>query len=164
MTFVSSNNNIFLFSMKNSPLIYQYINRNGVWAAAATKSLQSYPTLCDPIDGSPPGSLVPGIFQARTVEWVASSFSNAWKWKVKVKSLICVPLLATTWTAAYQAPLSMGFFQARVMEWGAIAFSEWRLRGSLNINFAFPAAILCPPFIWTDFSDFFITFNLSRCK
>ena len=73
------------------------------------KSLQSCPTLCDPIDGSPPGSPVPGILQARTLEWVASSFSNAWKWKEKVKSLSRVRLLATPWTAAYQAPLSMGF-------------------------------------------------------
>ena len=56
-------------------------------AATAAKSLQSCPTLCDPIDGSPPGSPVPGILQARTLEWVAISFSNAWKWKVKVKSL-----------------------------------------------------------------------------
>ena len=76
---------------------------------AATKSLQSCPTLCDPIDGSPPGSPIPGIIQARTLEWVAISFSNAWKWKVKVKSLSRVRLFMTPWTAAYQAPLSMGF-------------------------------------------------------
>ena len=78
-------------------------------AAAAAKSLQSCPTLCDPIDGSPPGSPVPGILQARTLECVAVSFSNAWKWKVKVKSLSHVQLLATPWTAAHQAPPSMGF-------------------------------------------------------
>ena len=78
-------------------------------AAAAAKSLQLCPTLCDPIDGSPPGSPVPGILQARTLEWVAISFSNAWKWKVKVKSLSRVWLLATPWTAAHQAPPSMGF-------------------------------------------------------
>jgi len=78
-------------------------------ATAAAKSLQSCPTLCDPIYGSPPGSPVPGILQARTLEWVAISFSRAWKWKVKVKSLSRVRLLATPWTAAYQAPLSMGF-------------------------------------------------------
>ena len=78
-------------------------------AAAAAKSLQSCLTLCDPIDGSPPGSPVPGILQARTLEWVAISFSNAWKWKGKVKSLSCVRLLASPWTAAYQALLSMGF-------------------------------------------------------
>ena len=78
-------------------------------AAAAAKSLQSCPTLCDPIDCSPPGSPVPGILQARTLEWVAISFSNAWKWKVKGKSLSHVRLPATPWTAAYQAPLSVGF-------------------------------------------------------
>ena len=78
-------------------------------AAAAAKSLQSHLTVCDPMDGSPPGSPVPGILQARTLEWVAISFSNAWKWKVKVKSLSHVWLLATPWTAAYQASPSMGF-------------------------------------------------------
>ena len=78
-------------------------------AAATAKSLQSCPTLCDPIDGSPPASPVPGILQARTLEWVAISFSNAGKWEVKVKSLSRVWLLATPWTAAYQAPPSMGF-------------------------------------------------------
>ena len=78
-------------------------------AAAAAKSLQSCPTLCDPIDGSPPGSAVPGILQARTLKWVAISFSNAWKWKVKVKSLSCVRVFVTSWTAAHQAPPSMGF-------------------------------------------------------
>ena len=78
-------------------------------AAAAAKSLQSCLTLCDPIDSSPPGSPVPGILQVRTLEWVAISFSNAGKWKVKVKSLSHVRLLATPWTAAHQAPPSMGF-------------------------------------------------------
>ena len=77
--------------------------------AAAAKSLQSCPTLCNPIDSSPPGSPVPGILHARTLEWVAISFSNAWKWKVKVKSLSHVRLLATPWTAAHQAPPPMGF-------------------------------------------------------
>ena len=75
----------------------------------AAKLLQLCPTLCDPIDGSPLGSLVPGILQTRTLEWVAISFSNAWKRKVKVKSLSPTRLLATLWTAAYQAPPSMGF-------------------------------------------------------
>ena len=79
------------------------------YTAAAAKSLQSCLTLCDPIDNSPPGSPVPGLLQARTLEWVAISFSNAWKWKVKVKSLSCVWLFTAPWTAAYQAPLSMGF-------------------------------------------------------
>ena len=78
-------------------------------AAAAAKLLQSCPILCDPIDGSPPGSAVPGILQARTLEWVAISFFNAWKWKVKGKSLSCVRPSVTPRTAAFQAPLSMGF-------------------------------------------------------
>ena len=78
-------------------------------SAAAARSLQSCPTLCDPIDSSPRGSPIPGILQARTLEWVAISFSNAGKWKVRVKSLSRVRLLATPWTAAYQAPPSMGF-------------------------------------------------------
>ena len=84
-----------------------YVGNNN--ATAAAKSPQSCLTLCDPIDCSPPASPVPGILQARTVEWVAISFSNAWKWKVKVKSLSRARLLATPWTAAYQAPPSMGF-------------------------------------------------------
>ena len=86
--------------------------------AAAAKSLQSCPTLCDPIDGSPPGSPVPGILQARILEWVAISFSNAWEWKLKVKSLSRVRLLATPWTAAHQAPPSMGF--SRQEHWSGL--------------------------------------------
>ena len=87
-------------------------------AAAAAKSLQSCLPLCDPIDGSPPGSPVPGILQARALEWVAISFSNACKWKVKVKSLSRVRLLATPWTAAYQASPSMGF--SRQQYWSGV--------------------------------------------
>ena len=87
-------------------------------AAAAAKSLQSCLTLCDSIDGSPPGSPIPGILQARTLEWGAISFSNAWKWKVKVKLRSRVRLLATQWTAAYQAPRSMGF--ARQEYWSGV--------------------------------------------
>ena len=86
---------------------------------SAAKLLQLCPTLCHPIDSSPPGSPVPGILQARTLEWVATSFSNAWKWKVKVKSLGRVWLLATPWTAAYQAPPSMGF--SRQKYWSRVA-------------------------------------------
>ena len=85
--------------------------------AAAANALQSCPTLCDPIDGSPPGSPVPGIFQARTLEWVAISFSNAWKWKVKVKSLSHVRLFATPWTAAYQAPRFTSMRYSRQGPW-----------------------------------------------
>ena len=100
-----------------------------VAAVAAAKSLQSCLTLCDPIDGSPPGCPVPGILQARMLEWVAISFSNAWKWKVKVKSLSRVWLLVTPWTQAHQVPPSMGFSR---QEWGAIAFSTPSCWWSLN--------------------------------
>ena len=93
-------------------------------ATDAAKLLQSCPTLCDPIDGSPPGSPIPGILQARTLEWVAIFFSNARKWKVKVKSLSHVRLFMTPWTAAHQAPPICGIFQARVLEWVDIAFSR----------------------------------------
>ena len=79
------------------------------YAAAAAKSLQSCPTLCNPMDCSPPGSWIHGVFQARVLEWGAISFSNAWKWKVKVKSLSRVRLLATPWTIVHQASESMGF-------------------------------------------------------
>ena len=89
--------------------IMDQIRPSAAAAAAAAKSLQSCPTLYDQVDGSPPGSPIPGILQARTLEWVTISFSNAWKWKVKVKSLSCVQLLATPWTAAYQAPPSWDF-------------------------------------------------------
>ena len=98
-------------------------------AAAAAKSLQSCLTLCDPIDGSPPGSPVPGILQAKTLEWVAISFSSAWKWKVKVKSLSHVWLLATPWTAAYQAPPSMGF--SRQEYWSGVPLPSLIIHSSL---------------------------------
>ena len=93
-------------------------------AAAAAKSLQSCPTLCDPIDGSPPGSLVPGILQARTLEWLAISFSNAWKWKVKVQSLKSCPTLSDPMDCSLPGFSIHGIFQAGVLEWGATAFSE----------------------------------------
>ena len=86
-------------------------------AAAAAKSLQSCPTLCDPVDSLLPGSSVPGILQVRTLEWVAISSYHAWKWKVKVKSLSRVQLLATSWTTAYQAPPSMGFSRQEYWSW-----------------------------------------------
>ena len=98
----------------------------------AAKSLQSCPTLFHPIDGSPPGSLVPGILQARTLEWVAISFSSAWKWKVKVKSLSCVRLLATPWTAAYQAPPSMGF--SRQEYWSGVPLPSPMLTRETRLN------------------------------
>ena len=112
---------ILFFTVSTSRLIiksvleksHSQVPSHSTWSSwtttTTTKSLQSCPTLCDPIDSSPPGSAVPGILQARTLEWVAMSFSNAWKWKVKVKSLSRVRLLATPWTAAYQSPPSMGF-------------------------------------------------------
>ena len=89
--------------------MYHFHNIIHSISAAAAKSLQSCLTLCDPIDGSPPDSSVPGSLQARTLEWVAISLSNAWKWKVKVKLLSRVWFLATPWTVAYQAPPPMGF-------------------------------------------------------
>ena len=94
-------------------------------AAAAAKSLQSCLTLCDPTDSSPWGSTVPEILQARTLGWVAISFSNAWKWKVKVKLLSRVWLLATPWTVAHQAPPSMGF--SRQECWSGVPLpSPWK--------------------------------------
>ena len=95
-----------------------FLNEHTPAAAAAAKLLQLCPTLCDPRDGHQPGSPVPGILQARTLEWVAISFSNAWKWKVKVESFSRVWLLGTPWTAAYQAPPSMGF--SRQKYWSGV--------------------------------------------
>ena len=92
-----------------------------MYAAAAAKSFQSCPTLCDPIDGSPSGSAIPGILQARTLEWVAISFSNAWKWKVKVKSLS--KCLHDPMDCSLPGSSVHGILEARVLEWVAIAFS-----------------------------------------
>ena len=100
-------------------------------AAATAKSLQSCPTLCDPVDSSPLGSAIPGILHARTLEWVAISFSNAWKWKVKVKSLSHIRLLATPWTATYQAPLSMGY--SRQEYWSGVPLSSLTLSKHIYI-------------------------------
>ena len=124
-------------SSDSKTLDYQRTNP----AAAAAKSLQSCPTLCDPIDGSPPGFPAPGILQARTLEWVAIAFSNAWKWKVKVKLLSHVRLLATPWTAGYQAPPSMGF--SRQEYWSGVPLpsltqSQWLSFSSLD---HFPCAL-----------------------
>ena len=101
-------------------------------AAAAAKSLQSCPTLCDPINRSPPGSPVPGILQARRLEWVAISFSSAWKWKVKVKSLSRVRLLATPRTAAYQAPMSLGF--SRQEHWSGLPLPSPYVKQHRNLS------------------------------
>ena len=91
------------------PYYYFILSTPPLRHAAAAKSLHSCPTLCDPRDGSPSGSPIPGILQARTLEWVAISFSNVWKWKVKVKSLSHVWLFVIPWTATHQAPPSLGF-------------------------------------------------------
>ena len=132
-------------------------------AAVAAKSLQSCPTLCDPIDGSPPGSPVPGILQARTLEWVAISFSKAWKWKGKVKLLSPVQLLATPWTAAHQAPPSMGF--SRQEHWSRVPLPQYnpgdihqqvlllKTRGTLSSPGAF---LFCPSTIKTTYMISFI--------
>ena len=120
---------LYLFMLCNiSLLLFWFMH-----AAAAAKSLQSCPTLCDPIDVSPPGFPVPGILQARTLEWVAISFSNAWKWKVKVKLLSRVRLFTTPWTAAYQAPLSMGF--SRQEYWSGLPLpSPFKLSPKYNLD------------------------------
>ena len=126
--------------------------------------IQSCPTLCDPIDSSPSGSTIPGILQARTLEWVAISFSIAWKWKVKVKSLSCLRLVATPWTEAYQAPPSMGF--SRQEYWSlaqsmstlvAFDYHSWcsQAEESLNLWFTYslnPVVIKieCPVFAITN--------------
>ena len=115
-------------SLMSPALVGEFFTTNATWearinyAAAAAKSLQSCPTLCDPIDGSPSGSTVPGILQARTQEWVAIAFSNAWKWKVKLKSLSLVRL-SDPIDCSLPGSSVHGIFQARVPEWGAIAFS-----------------------------------------
>ena len=95
-------------------------------AAAAAKSLPSCLTLCDPIDGSPPGSPIPGILQARTLEWVAISFSNAWKLKVKSESEVAqsCPTLSDPMDCSLPGSSVHGIFQARVSDWVAIAFSD----------------------------------------
>ena len=104
-----------------------------MYVDAAAKSLQLCPTLCDPIVSSPSGSPVPGILQARTLEWVPISFSNAWKWKVKVKSLSHMGLLAIPWIAAHQAPPSMGF--SRQEYWSGVPWpSPYVCWASLKIN------------------------------
>jgi len=125
----------------------ELFERVNICIAATAKSLQSCPTLCDPIDGSPPGSPVPGMLQARTLEWVAISFSNAWKWKVKVKSLSHVWLLATPWTAAHQAPPSMGF--SRQEYWSgvplpyALPYVKQIAGGNLLYNTGNSKPVLC---------------------
>ena len=115
-----------------SPNSHKQVNEYTDCAAAAKLPLSCL-TLCDPIDGSPPGSPVPGILQARTLEWVAFSSSNAWKWKVKVKSLSRVWLFATPWTAAYQGLPSMGF--SRQEYWSGVLLPSLNIASTLNIKY-----------------------------
>ena len=133
-TYRCSNNNYnsHLFSFQITTTNSHWLNKA---AAAAAKSLQSCLALCDPTDGSPPGSPIPGILQARTLEWVAISFSNAWNGKVKVKSLSRVQLLATPWTVAHQAPLSMGFSRQEYWSGVPFAFSYYYTTKKLKSKF-----------------------------
>ena len=128
---------LFLSLILLDKIIFNFFD---MFAAAAAKQLQSCLTLWDPIGGSPPGSPVPGILQVRTLEWVAISFSSAWKWKVKGNLLSHVQLLATPWTVAYQAPPSMEF--ARQEYWSGVPlpspsdmFSQWYIKGSVSSNY-----------------------------
>ena len=159
--FLSSVNCQFFFFF-----FFFYWRKTSLVLKVAAKSLQSCPILCDPIEGSPPGSPVPGILQARTLEWVAISFSNAWKWKVKVKSLSRVQLFAVPWTAAYQAPPPMGFSRQEYWSgmplpisskiWGGVNLKKKR---SINLGFlsSSPTLALIPLFV------FFLSLPLSVC-
>ena len=109
-------------------------------AAAAAESLQSCLTMCDPIDSSPPGCPIPGILQARTLECVAISFSNAWKWKVKVKSLSRVRPSVTPWTAAFQAPPPMGFSRQKYWSGVSLPSPKYSLKWQYN---CFQSLFLC---------------------
>ena len=138
---LSSSNAIILGHEIDTMQVKQLEERPSVYEIAAAKSLQSCPTLCNLIDGSPPGSPVPGILQARTLEWVAISFSNAQKWKVKVKSLSLIWLFATPWTAANQAPPSMGF--SRQEYWSGVPLpSPVYGIGKHNISIVLPFGTL----------------------
>ena len=130
--------------------------RNKPMPAAAAKSCQSCLTLYDPIDGSPPGSAVPGILQARTQEWAAISFFSAWKWEVKVKSLSRVPLFATPWTAAHQAPPSMGFARQEYWSWVPLPSPNWSLT---DCKFLPPPPLLFPPSLYSYYPLFLLLLN-----
>ena len=127
--------------MKSTSLLNHLKSQNNLLAAAAAKSLQSCPTLCDRIDGSPPGSAVPGILQVRTLELVAMSFSNAWKWKVEVKSLSRVRLFSNPMDCSLPGSSIHGIFQARVLEWGAIAFSKQLAYLCINLILSLPVKL-----------------------
>ena len=138
---------MIVISIKCGNLQWMMLRVQAYMCAAAAKALQSCLTLCDPRDDSPSGSPVPGILQARTLEWVAISFSNAWKWKVKVKSLSRVRLLATPWTAVHQAPPSMGF--SRQEYWSGVPLpSPYMCAGMVKISTTF---LECN---WTTLSKF----------
>ena len=109
ITFIPRSKHLLISWLQSLSAVILEPPQKSLTAAAAAKSLQSCPTLCDPMDGSLPGSPVPGILQARTLEWVAISFSKEWKEKVQVKSLSCVRLFASPWTVAHQAPLPWDF-------------------------------------------------------
>ena len=127
---VSSRTGISYFFHLTLSMIFSVLK----WKESESEVAQSCLTLCYPIDSSPPGSPIPGILQARTLEWVAISFSNAWKWKVKVKSFSHVRLFETPWTAAYQAPLSMGF--SRQEYWSGVPLpSPFHIKTLLKISF-----------------------------
>ena len=128
---------------------------------AAAKSLQSCPTLHDPIDSSPPGSAIPGIFQERTLEWVAISFSNSWKWKVKVKSLSHVRLFATPWTAAYQVPPSMGF--SRQEYWSGLPCPEIHPKGLWLLLATNSFGVVLPRKKWEIFKEKVINVIYFNC-
>ena len=121
---------IYIYIYFFFPILYH--KTKGLGGSMIAKSLQSCPTLCDPMDGSPPGSPVPGILQARTLELAAISFSSAWKWKVKVKSLSRVRPSATPWTAAYQAPPSMAF--SRQEYWSGVPLPSLSMIGAQKTN------------------------------
>ena len=130
-----SHNHSLIYTFRFTSTRFFILLFKSICAAATAKSLQSCPTLCDPIDSSPPGSTVPGILQARTLEWVAIPFSNAWKWKVKMKLLSFIQLLATPWTAALPGSSIHGISQARVLEWGATVFRyKWHVMNYTHLK------------------------------
>ena len=145
-------------------VLYLKEKKNKKLTHDTAKSLQSCPTLCDPIDGSPPGSSVPGILQARTLEWGASPFSNAWMWKVKVKSLCRVRLLATPWTEAYQAPPSVGF--SRQEYWSGVPLPSLTHDTVLTkVQILFKILFYCPLFVFILYSIFHIVFScIEQCQ
>ena len=133
----------------HAPISYFHLSHHEMmeaiprFTAAAAKSLQSCPTLWDPIDGSPPQA-PPSLGFSRQEHWsgFAISFSNAWKWKVKVKTLSCVWLLATPWTAAHQAPPSMGF--SRQESWSGVPLLSLTRIQSSSLNNSSPTEVqLC---------------------